>query len=154
VSANFANGRHRYFRTGYFWQRQVIEREKGTNMHLYYRYRFVALSMVLLALVALGGCTKPEDNGGAPPATSSGKVGSAGKVDTSVAADEKLKDEVTKKISGDASLKSEPITVEVKDGFVSLTGTVSTNEVKVKAESLVRDMEGVNGVRAEKLVAK
>lgn len=123
-------------------------------MRLYYRYRGMALGSMCLLLVLLVGCTKPGDDANEPSATSSGKAGSAGKVDTSAATDEKLKTDVTKKITDDAALKSEPITVEVKDGFVSLSGTVSTNEVKVKAESLVRDMEGVNGVRADKLVAK
>ncbi|NLI01060.1 MAG: BON domain-containing protein [Chthonomonadales bacterium] len=92
---------------------------------------------------------------------SCGKPGNgATKVNTEVGAqmpamsDDKILAEVKKAFSADPVLQNEKIEIAVKDGRVTLTGSVSSGEVRIKAEDTARAVPEVFGVDAEKLIAQ
>jgi osmotically-inducible protein OsmY len=68
--------------------------------------------------------------------------------------DGKLKSDLEAKFKADRALAKEDIEVAVKDGRVTLSGEVSSTEVKVKAEDTARAMPDAFGVTVEGLVAK
>ena len=67
--------------------------------------------------------------------------------------DETLTQSVRAKISADAPLATEAITVTTKDGVVTLAGTVKSGVDKSRAEELARSVEGVKSV-TNNLIAK
>jgi osmotically-inducible protein OsmY len=103
--------------------------------------------IVLGALIVLvaPGCTKPVEK------ETGGRAESQMKPESG---DDKIAKAVKDKFAADAKLKSEPIEVAVKDGRVTLNGTVSDDSVRAKADELAREVPDVFGVDAEKLVTK
>ena len=55
-------------------------------------------------------------------------------------------DSVREKLSGDVTVKGATIDVDVKDGVVTLKGTVQDSQQKSKAENLVKKVKGVKSV--------
>ena len=110
-------------------------------------HRALTLMAAMLAC-SITGCTKPTDDasGGGPTA-----VSGAAKPSTP---DDKIAQAVKEKIAADSELKGEKIDVQVKDGRVALTGTVSSDLKRIKAEDAARAVDDVFGVDAEKLVVK
>ena len=63
-----------------------------------------------------------------------------------VKGDGEIHDQVLIKLAGDQDVKGTGITVEVKDGIVTLTGKVETDRVRSKAEKLSKKVKGVKSV--------
>ena len=99
----------------------------------------------VLAVLAAQGCTKPAETEGGKQAESALKPASE---------DEKIAEAVKAKLAADPELKSEQISVDVKDGRVTLAGTVSNDSVRAKADLAVREVPDVFGVDADKLITK
>lgn len=55
-------------------------------------------------------------------------------------------DTVREKLAGDAIVKGGAVDVEVKDGVVTLKGSVQEPKQKTRAESLARKVKGVKSV--------
>ncbi len=104
--------------------------------------------VALLFAVAIPGCAKPPDN----LAAGGGAAADAGSRPSTP--DPKIAQAVKDKFAADSELKGEKIGVEVKDGRVMLTGTVSSDLKKIRAEDTARAVDDVFGVDAEKLVVK
>jgi osmotically-inducible protein OsmY len=60
--------------------------------------------------------------------------------------DDKIHDQVMMKLAGDPDVKGNNFDVEVKDGVVTLRGTVSREKFRQKAERLTRKIKGVKSV--------
>ncbi|HEU5021827.1 MAG TPA: BON domain-containing protein [Bryobacteraceae bacterium] len=60
--------------------------------------------------------------------------------------DDFISDSIREKLSGDVNVKGAKIVVDVKDGVATLTGMVSTEKQKKKAESLTKKVKGVKSV--------
>ncbi|HVV44253.1 MAG TPA: BON domain-containing protein [Bryobacteraceae bacterium] len=60
--------------------------------------------------------------------------------------DDFISDTIREKLSGDVNVKGAKIVVDVKDGVATLTGEVSTEKQKKKAESLTKKVKGVRSV--------
>ena len=60
--------------------------------------------------------------------------------------DERIREEVSDRLTDDYRVDASDITVQVKDGEVTLTGTVATREQKRRAEDLVDTTSGVRDV--------
>jgi len=60
--------------------------------------------------------------------------------------DERVKEEISDKLSDDHSLDASEIEIEVKNGEVTLSGTVSDRADKRRAEDLVESVSGVSNV--------
>lgn len=60
--------------------------------------------------------------------------------------DDFISDTIREKLSGDVHVKGARIDVDVKSGVVTLSGTVSTEKQKNKAESLTKKVKGVKSV--------
>jgi hypothetical protein len=105
--------------------------------------KWIAL-FVLLVFMAPG-CTKPPEKEAGPEAGSQLKPATG---------DDEILKAVKDKFAADGDLKKEPIRVAVKDGRVILSGTVSNDGVRAKADTVVREVDDVYGVDAEKLVTK
>ena len=60
--------------------------------------------------------------------------------------DERIREEVSDRLTDDYRVDASDIAVEVKDGEVTLTGTVATREQKRRAEDLVEATSGVRDV--------
>ena len=107
-----------------------------------------SVSCLLLGALLLSGCTKPQE-------TSAGNGPAAGvsqaKPNTP---DEKIASAVKGKLAADSELKNEKIEVSVRDGRVTLTGEVSSDAARIKAEDTARGVDDVFGVDAEKLVTR
>ena len=104
--------------------------------------------LALLAVMAISGCAKPPDNsaaGGGPSADAGSRPSTP---------DPRIAQAVKDKFAADSELKGEKIGVEVKDGRVMLTGTVSSDLKRIRAEDTARAVDDVFGVDAEKLVVK
>jgi hypothetical protein len=61
--------------------------------------------------------------------------------------DERIKEDVNDRLADDAWLDASEIEVAVKDGEVTLSGTVRSREDKRRAEDLVEDVSGVKHVQ-------
>jgi len=81
----------------------------------------IGISMMLALIVALAGCNRGPN-------------------------DETLTQQVKAKINADAGLAAQAVNVSVKDGVVSLTGTVNSDPNKTRAEELAKSVEGVKSV--------
>ena len=62
------------------------------------------------------------------------------------AADDKIHDQVMMKLAGDPDVKGNNFDVDVKDGVVTLKGTVSREKFKEKANRLTKRIKGVKSV--------
>jgi osmotically-inducible protein OsmY len=60
--------------------------------------------------------------------------------------DDSINDAVRVKLASDQVVGVTPIDVAVKDGVVTLTGTVDTKSLRGKAESVARKVKGVKKV--------
>jgi hypothetical protein len=80
-----------------------------------------------------------------PPATDSAGSTSRGSA-TSASDDATLQTKLDKALTDDTELSAAGVTATVIDGRVSLTGTVSSDALKRKAERLAYNIKGVHGV--------
>lgn len=60
--------------------------------------------------------------------------------------DDKIHDQVLMKLAGDPDVKGNNFDVDVKDGVVTLKGTVSKEKFRQKAERLTKKIKGVKDV--------
>jgi osmotically-inducible protein OsmY len=60
--------------------------------------------------------------------------------------DDFISDTIREKLSGDVNVKGAKIDVDVKGGVATLTGSVSSEKQKNKAESLTKKVKGVKSV--------
>jgi osmotically-inducible protein OsmY len=60
--------------------------------------------------------------------------------------DDRIYDEVRRKLANDLDVKGAGIEVAVKNGAVTLSGKVHTEHAKEKAEKLTKKTKGVNSV--------
>jgi osmotically-inducible protein OsmY len=63
--------------------------------------------------------------------------------------DDRIYDEVRRKLADDADVKGGAFDVSVKDGVVTLKGRVHTEKAKEKATRLTKKVKGVMGVNNE-----
>ena len=61
--------------------------------------------------------------------------------------DDRIYDEVRRKLANDVDVKGAGIDVAVKSGVVTLSGKVHTEKGKEKAERIVKKIKGVTGVQ-------
>lgn len=64
----------------------------------------------------------------------------------SSATDDRIHDEVIRRLASDRDVKGNTFEVEVKDGIVTVKGEVEKERNKSKAEKLIKKVKGVNGV--------
>jgi osmotically-inducible protein OsmY len=62
------------------------------------------------------------------------------------AADDRIHDQVMLKLAGDRDVKGANFDIEVKDGVVTLRGSVSQDKFAKRAESLTKKVKGVKSV--------
>jgi len=60
--------------------------------------------------------------------------------------DDRIYDEVRRKLANDADVKGAGLEVIVKDGAVTLRGRVHTERAKEKAEKIAKKVKGVSSV--------
>lgn len=60
--------------------------------------------------------------------------------------DGEIHDQVLIRLAGDQDVKGTGISVEVKEGVVTLTGRVESDKVRSKAEKLAKKVKGVKAV--------
>lgn len=63
-----------------------------------------------------------------------------------VPGDGEIHDQVLIKLAGDRDVKGTGISVDVKDGVVTLTGKVESDKIRGKAEKLAKKVKGVKSV--------
>ena len=63
--------------------------------------------------------------------------------------DDLLYDRVIRKIVSDRRLKTDAVNIAVKDGVVTLTGTVETEKMRLRVEKVVKKIKGVKQVLNE-----
>jgi hyperosmotically inducible protein len=68
--------------------------------------------------------------------------------------DNEIDDKVRIKLAGDAEVKGSQLTVEVKDGAVTLRGKVESERGKNRAARLARKVKGVKSVANELTIEK
>jgi osmotically-inducible protein OsmY len=68
--------------------------------------------------------------------------------------DDRIYDEVRRKLANDVDVKGAGIDVAVKSGVVTLSGRVHTEHGKEKAEKLTKKTKGVTGVENKLVVAE
>jgi osmotically-inducible protein OsmY len=66
--------------------------------------------------------------------------------DKTPVSDDTIVDQVRVKIVGDYEVGGQPIQVDAHDGVVVLTGKVSNDKLKAKAEKIARKVKGVKDV--------
>jgi len=112
------------------------------------RSGLLAVGVAALAMVAMGlGCARPDGaRNAAADATSGSKAPT--KSDADILAD------VKRAFAADPDLRKQKIQVEVKDGRVTLVGTVDDGAVRIKAEDKARAVPEVFGVDAERLLVE
>jgi hyperosmotically inducible protein len=70
--------------------------------------------------------------------------------------DNAINDQVRIRLSGDREVKGAALNVEVKEGVVTLTGTLETNRLKDKATKLAKKVKGVkkvvNNIEVKKMI--
>ena len=109
--------------------------------------RNVFLALIVITSVCFVGCTKPVEN-------SSGGSNTAAKPEDSKpkTSDADLKKLVEEKFKADLILSKETLSIEVKDGNVTVTGMVKNSEAKIKAEDVARGAsEEVFSVNADSI---
>lgn len=60
--------------------------------------------------------------------------------------DERIQDEVSKRLAAEPDLDAAPIQVHVTNGEVTLAGTVDNPEIRGRAEDVAGGVEGVSSV--------
>jgi osmotically-inducible protein OsmY len=60
--------------------------------------------------------------------------------------DDTIVDQVRVKIADDSEIGGQPIQVDAHNGVVVLTGKVSSEKLKLKAEKVAKKVKGVSGV--------
>lgn len=68
--------------------------------------------------------------------------------------DDRIYDEVRRKLANDVDVKGAGIDVAVKNGLVTLSGKVHTEHGKEKAEKLTKKIKGVTSVQNNLVVAE
>ncbi|MGA3188048.1 MAG: BON domain-containing protein [Bryobacteraceae bacterium] len=68
--------------------------------------------------------------------------------------DDRIYDEVRRKLANDVDVKGAGIEVAVTNGVVTLSGKVHTEHGKEKAEKLTKKTKGVTGVQNKLVVAE
>ena len=109
----------------------------------------IGVGVVVLALLPMTRlrCTKPREENTAPIVVSTPAQ--------TAASDAKLLEAIKAKFAEDPILKKETIQMVVKDGQVTLTGTVSTGEARIKAEDVARNASpDIFAVDTDRLLAK
>ncbi len=71
-----------------------------------------------------------------------------------VLSDDEIFDQVRRDLAGDPLVKGGALIVEVKDGVVTLKGTVEEQKAKARAEKLVKKLRGVKSVVNELVTKK
>lgn len=66
--------------------------------------------------------------------------------DKTPVSDDMLVDQVKVRIADDSEIGGQPIQVDVHNGVVVLTGKVSSDKFKAKAEKVAKRVKGVTGV--------
>jgi osmotically-inducible protein OsmY len=66
--------------------------------------------------------------------------------DRAPVSDDVIVDQVRVKLADDSELGGQPIQVDAHAGMVMLTGKVSNDKLKVKAEKVTKKVKGVTGV--------
>ena len=107
----------------------------------------VRLAAVVLAMTALTGCAAALLGN----ASRGGYYGSGAdsRTQSQISQDGALTNAVKSKLSAEASLKGQAVTVETYQGVVTLKGTVQNVEQRATAERLARSVKGVKNVRNE-----
>ena len=67
-------------------------------------------------------------------------------------ADDRIYDEVRRKLADDVDVKGAGLEVAVKNGVVTLNGKVHTERGKEKAEKIAKKIKGVTGVQNKLVV--
>jgi len=70
----------------------------------------------------------------------------AAQKDKTPVTDDVIVDQVKVKIADDAEIGGQPIQVDAHNGVVVLTGKVTNDKFKVKAEKIAKKVKGVTGV--------
>ncbi len=60
--------------------------------------------------------------------------------------DDRIHDQVIMKLASDRDVKGNTFQVDVKDGVVTVSGEVSKEQFREKAEKLIKKVKGVKGV--------
>jgi len=68
--------------------------------------------------------------------------------------DDQIYDQVKRKLANDPTVKGGALEVDVKDGVVTIKGSVDYEKQKVKAERLAKKVSGVKQVKNELAVAQ
>jgi len=117
------------------------------------RFRSIVAVAALAASLTLAGCVAPSTDSKAGSGGGDGATTEAGAKPTTP--DDRIKEAVKKALAADPALSKETIEIDVKDGRVFLKGTVSTSEIKMKAEDTARNASpDVFGVDTGDLFAK
>ena len=66
--------------------------------------------------------------------------------DKTPVSDDMIVDQVRVKIANDSEIGGQPIQVDAHNGMVVLTGKVSNDKFKAKAEKITKKVKGVTGV--------
>ena len=67
--------------------------------------------------------------------------------------DDMIVDQVHVRIADDSEVGGQPIQVDAHDGVVVLTGKVSNDKLKAKAEKIAKKVKGVTGVNNKLIVS-
>jgi len=67
--------------------------------------------------------------------------------------DDVIVDQVRVKIADDSEIGGQPIQVDAHNGVVVLTGKVSTEKLKAKAEKVAKKVKGVTGVENKLVIS-
>ena len=67
--------------------------------------------------------------------------------------DDTIVDQVHVRIADDSEVGGQPIQVDAHDGVVVLTGKVSNDKLKAKAEKIAKKVKGVTGVNNKLVVS-
>ncbi len=68
--------------------------------------------------------------------------------------DDRIKEDISDRLSDDSHIDASDIEVEVSNGVVSLSGTVESREIKRRAEDMVESISGVSNVENRLRVGK
>lgn len=67
--------------------------------------------------------------------------------------DDVIVDQVRVKIADDSEIGGQPIQVDAHNGVVVLTGKVSSEKLKAKAEKVAKKVKGVSGVENKLVIS-
>jgi osmotically-inducible protein OsmY len=73
--------------------------------------------------------------------------------DKTPVSDDVIVDQVRVKLAGDSEIGGQPIQVDAHNGVVVLTGKVTNDRFKSKAEKLAKKVKGVTGVDNKLLIS-